>query len=63
MYVLTCTKEMAYKRYECERYFYDPISDSRVTFPSSSAKPDVDLSVIVPAYNEGQRSEYISQSV
>ena len=49
------TKTLRYKRHDSETYFYDPISDSQVLFPSIDERPVVDLSVIVPAYNEQDR--------
>uniref|UniRef100_A0A0A1XHC4 Dolichyl-phosphate beta-glucosyltransferase n=1 Tax=Zeugodacus cucurbitae TaxID=28588 RepID=A0A0A1XHC4_ZEUCU len=43
------------KRRKEEKHFLDPIRIQNVDFPSVEDAPTVDLSVIVPAYNEEQR--------
>ncbi|XP_013421087.1 dolichyl-phosphate beta-glucosyltransferase [Lingula anatina] len=44
------------QHYESEKYFLDPKKDdSKVLFPSIHDPASVDLSVIVPAYNEEER--------
>ncbi|KAK7096648.1 hypothetical protein V1264_003729 [Littorina saxatilis] len=43
-------------RHENEKYFTDPKKkDSKILFPNISDPPSIDLSVIVPAYNEEER--------
>ncbi|XP_017465014.1 PREDICTED: dolichyl-phosphate beta-glucosyltransferase [Rhagoletis zephyria] len=43
------------KRRKEETHFLDPIAIQNVNFPSISDAPTLDLSVIIPAYNEEQR--------
>jgi hypothetical protein len=43
---------------ENEKYFYDPISEKKLKFSSCLASPSVDLSVIVPSYNEEKRCNF-----
>ncbi|XP_067626255.1 dolichyl-phosphate beta-glucosyltransferase [Eurosta solidaginis] len=43
------------KRRKEEQHFLDPIAIKNVDFPTIENAPSVDLSVIVPAYNEEQR--------
>ena len=46
-------------RHESEKFFTDPKKkDSKLRFPSISDPPSIDLSVIVPAYNEEERREF-----
>ncbi|XP_014662061.1 PREDICTED: dolichyl-phosphate beta-glucosyltransferase-like [Priapulus caudatus] len=42
-------------RSETEEYFVDPVSSTKKRFPSLSAPAELQLSVIVPAYNEQER--------
>ena len=42
-------------RYEEEYFFYDPVSKEKVRFSSIDEESSVQLSVVVPAYNEEQR--------
>ncbi|PVD34871.1 hypothetical protein C0Q70_06150 [Pomacea canaliculata] len=42
-------------RCEDEQFFFDPKKGVKVEFPSISDPPSLDLSVIVPAYNEEKR--------
>jgi len=43
------------RRHKDEETFLDPHSIKTVTFPSLEDSPSLELSVIVPAYNEEQR--------
>jgi len=43
------------KRHKDEETFLDPHTIKTVTFPSLEDSPSLELSVIVPAYNEEQR--------
>ena len=44
------------KQSEDEKYFVDPNKgNARVKFPSVLSEPSVDLSVVVPSYNEEKR--------
>lgn len=45
-------------RHEKETYFVDPKSGATCSFPSIKDAPSIDLSVVVPAYNEEERCEY-----
>ncbi|XP_004530322.1 dolichyl-phosphate beta-glucosyltransferase [Ceratitis capitata] len=45
----------AIRRRKEEKHFLDPIAIHNVDFPSVEEAPSVDLSVIIPAYNEEQR--------
>ena len=46
-------------RHESEKFFTDPKKkDSKLPFPNMSDPPSIDLSVIVPAYNEEERCEF-----
>jgi dolichyl-phosphate beta-glucosyltransferase len=50
-------------RHESEKFFTDPKKPgSRIQFPSISDPPSVDLSVVVPAYNEEERCKYRKNS-
>ncbi|XP_035828169.1 dolichyl-phosphate beta-glucosyltransferase isoform X2 [Aplysia californica] len=42
-------------RHDSEKFYFDPSSKSKRMFPDYSENPSLDLSVIVPAYNEEQR--------
>lgn len=43
------------RRHKEERYFLDPEIVENIEFPSIDDEPSLDLSVIVPAYNEESR--------
>ncbi|XP_055917400.1 dolichyl-phosphate beta-glucosyltransferase [Eupeodes corollae] len=43
------------KRHKEEKYFVDPNSIKKVDFPSIDDEPSVDLSVVIPAYEEENR--------
>lgn len=45
-------------RYESEKYYYDPHSKSKTLFPSISDAGTISLSVVIPAYNEENRSKW-----
>lgn len=45
-------------RCESEKYFFDPSEEKKKQFPSLSDPPGLQLSVIVPSYNEEERCEY-----
>ncbi|XP_033743428.1 dolichyl-phosphate beta-glucosyltransferase-like [Pecten maximus] len=42
-------------RFESEEYFLDPKKKEKIKFPSIHDPPSVDLTVVVPAYNEEER--------
>ncbi|XP_059170536.1 dolichyl-phosphate beta-glucosyltransferase-like [Physella acuta] len=42
-------------RHDSEKFYYDPKSKSKRLFPDYASSPTVELSVIVPAYNEEKR--------
>ncbi|XP_046369430.1 dolichyl-phosphate beta-glucosyltransferase-like [Haliotis rufescens] len=42
-------------RYESEKFFHDPKRKAESEFPSIHDPPSVDLTVVVPAYNEEER--------
>jgi len=54
MYVTTIPKPNN-TRLKDEKSFTDPSSNKKVLFPSILHHPTVDLSVVVPAYNETER--------
>ena len=42
--------------YDSEHYFLDPNeSNKKIKFPTLSDEPQIDLSVVVPSYNEEER--------
>jgi len=41
--------------HDSEKYYLDPTTNSKVPFPSLSEAASVDLTVVVPAYNEEER--------
>lgn len=51
------------KRYKEEKSYYDPKTKTNVIFPQISDPPSVDLSVIVPAYNEELRCKFTTSSL
>jgi len=51
-----CTSsEPDLSHHDSEKYYLDPTLNSQVPFPSLSEEASVDLTVIVPAYNEEER--------
>ena len=55
LFITSTSPNMDY--YESEHFFVDPQNSSeRCKFPSIEDEASVDLSVIVPAYNEEERS-------
>lgn len=52
----TTKRSLVIACFQGEESFVDPKSDSRVEFPSVLDSATVDLSVIIPAYNEEERS-------
>lgn len=42
-----------------EKYFIDPKTGDNILFPSIKDKYSLNLSVIVPAYNEENRCKYV----
>lgn len=46
------------KRTKKEKHFYNPTTGENEEFPSIQDAPTVNLSVVVPAYNEEQRCKY-----
>lgn len=43
------------KRYDEEKFFTDPVTGKKEPFPRIEDEPTVELSVIVPAYDEEKR--------
>lgn len=50
-------------RYESEKFFENPDKSEKSKFPSIHDPPSMDLSVIVPAYNEEERCKQFFLSV
>jgi len=51
-----CTRsEPNLSHHDSEKYYLDPTLKSKVPFPSLSEEASVDLTVVVPAYNEEER--------
>lgn len=46
-------------RHDSEKFYYDPKSKSKRLFPDYASSPTVELSVIVPAYNEEKRRKFV----
>ena len=42
-------------RFDSEKYYEDPDKSEKLKFPSIHDPPSMDLSVVVPAYNEEER--------
>jgi len=55
VYMYCTSSEPNLNCHDSEKYYLDPASDCQVPFPSLSDKATVDLTVIVPAYNEEKR--------
>lgn len=55
MLLINQDKFPKWKRYDSEKYFTDPKTGGKHLFPSLWDEPSVDLSVVVPAYNEEDR--------
>lgn len=45
------------KRHKEEEYFFNPKTKDKEQFPSIESDPEIDFSVIVPAYDEEKRCE------
>lgn len=43
------------RRHDEEKYFTDPVTGQKEPFPTIEDEPTVELSVIVPAYDEEKR--------
>lgn len=43
-----------------EKYFHDPVLNKNIEFPSIKDSYSIHLSVVVPAYEEEARREYLS---
>lgn len=57
--LLICDKPYPnYKRHQKEKYFKDYRSGEDVEFPSLDDSPTVNLSVVVPAFDEEVRRKY-----
>jgi len=55
-----CTSsEPNLSHHDSEKYYFDPTLNSKVPFPSLSEEASVDLTVVVPAYNEEQRCMWL----
>ncbi|XP_033646334.1 dolichyl-phosphate beta-glucosyltransferase-like [Asterias rubens] len=52
---VTTIREPDMQRYESEKYFTDPSTKEKLPFPSLADEASLDLSVIVPSYNEELR--------
>ena len=46
------------EKHEKEKTFRDPKTNKGVAFPSIYDAPSIDLSLVVPAYNESERCMY-----
>ena len=57
MYMTTVREPDVYM-FESEKTFLNPKTKEKVKFASVFEKSSVNLSVVVPAYNEEQRSKY-----
>ena len=50
-------------RYESEKYFYDGKKKEKIKFASIHDPPSVDLTVVVPAYNEEERCKLVTNKI
>ena len=57
MYMTTVREPDVYM-FESEKTFLNPKTKEKVKFASVFEKSSINLSVVVPAYNEEQRSKY-----
>jgi len=53
MYCTSSEPNLSY--HDSEKYYFDPTVATKVPFPSLSEEASVDLTIIVPAYNEEKR--------
>jgi dolichyl-phosphate beta-glucosyltransferase len=58
VYIICTSAEPDLGCHEPEKYFLDPQSKRKVVFPSLADDASVDLTVVVPAYNEEERCKY-----
>lgn len=49
-------------RHEKEEFFEDPVTERRDKFPSIYDEPTIELSVIVPAYDEEKRCKLLNET-
>lgn len=55
---LTTKREPDLQRAESEKSFMDPGTEKRHPFPSITSPPSVDMTLVVPAYNEQNRCKH-----
>ena len=55
VYIYCTSSEPNLSHHDSEKYYLDPTVNSKVPFPSLSEEASVDLTVVVPAYNEEKR--------
>lgn len=55
IYIFCTSSEPNLDHHDSEKYYLDPVMSSKVPFPSLSEESTVDLTVVVPAYNEKER--------
>lgn len=54
-----CTPFPQLRQHDSERFFLDPNNDNKnVKFPSILSIPTIDISVVVPSYNEEKRCKF-----
>ena len=58
---VTTIREPDMQRYESEKYFTDPSTKEKLPFPSLADEASLDLSVIVPSYNEELRCKFVKE--
>jgi len=55
MYIYCTSSEPNLSCHDSEKYYLDATVNSKVPFPSLSEEASIDLTVVVPAYNEEER--------
>jgi len=55
VYIYCTSSEPNLSHHDSEKYYLDPTVNSKVPFPSLSEEASIDLTVVVPAYNEEKR--------
>lgn len=58
VYVFHTSAEPNLGCHESEKYFLDPQSKKQIVFPTLSDDASLELTVVVPAYNEEERCKY-----
>ena len=55
IYIYCTSSEPNLSCHDSEKYYFDPMLKIKVPFPSLFEEASIDLTVVVPAYNEEER--------